>query len=284
MQNLDELSSEILSAVEAADTTDALEAVRIDALGKQGRISLMMRELGGMDPEERKAAGQTLNKVKDGIAAAIETRQAALSSALLDARQLQHLIGDGMPAELAAFGQPDQWHLVVDVDSGRARVYRALDATAKGDFVLRVASQFECGVGELLSLVVELDLMPTWNRFCASGTIFHRVSCVDLYAGGAARMPWPVPRYSLMLRARLLDLMASSLGCMLVVAHTPPGGDFLREEPPHGGRQSSESTRDERPRAAGRRNENPLRHVPQWPTAAPPAHRPCSWRLRAPPA
>ena len=43
MQNLDELSSEILSAVEAADTTDALEAVRIDALGKKGRISLMMR-------------------------------------------------------------------------------------------------------------------------------------------------------------------------------------------------------------------------------------------------
>ena len=58
MQNLDELSSEILSAVEAADTTDALEAVRIDALGKKGRISVMMRELGGMDPEERKAAGQ----------------------------------------------------------------------------------------------------------------------------------------------------------------------------------------------------------------------------------
>ena len=75
MQNLDELSSEILSAVEAADTTDALEAVRIDALGKKGRISVMMRELGGMDPEERKVAGQTLNKVKDGIAAAIETNR-----------------------------------------------------------------------------------------------------------------------------------------------------------------------------------------------------------------
>ena len=86
MQNLDELSSEILSAVEAADTTDALEAVRIDALGKKGRISLMMRALGGMDPEERKAAGQTLNAVKDSIAAAIETRQAALSRAALDAR------------------------------------------------------------------------------------------------------------------------------------------------------------------------------------------------------
>ena len=98
MQNLDELSSEILSAVEAADTTDALEAVRIDALGKKGRISLMMRELGGMDPEERKAAGQTLNKVKDGIAAAIETRQAALSRAALDARLAAEAVDVSLPS------------------------------------------------------------------------------------------------------------------------------------------------------------------------------------------
>ena len=98
MQNLDELSSEILSAVEAADTTDALEAVRIDALGKKGRISLMMRELGGMDPEERKVAGQTLNKVKDGIAAAIETRQAALSRAALDARLAAEAVDVSLPS------------------------------------------------------------------------------------------------------------------------------------------------------------------------------------------
>ena len=98
MQNLDELSSEILSAVEAADTTDALEAVRIDALGKKGRISLMMRELGGMDPEERKAAGQTLNAVKDGIEAAIETRQAALSHAALDARLAAEAVDVSLPS------------------------------------------------------------------------------------------------------------------------------------------------------------------------------------------
>ena len=98
MQNLDELSSEILSAVEAADTTDALEAVRIDALGKKGRISLMMRELGGMDPEERTVAGQMLNKVKDGIAAAIETRQAALSRDALDVRLAAEAVDVSLPS------------------------------------------------------------------------------------------------------------------------------------------------------------------------------------------
>ena len=49
MQSLDAVSSEIIDAIGTADSLDALEAIRIDALGKKGRISLMMRDLGGMD-------------------------------------------------------------------------------------------------------------------------------------------------------------------------------------------------------------------------------------------
>ena len=98
MQDLDALTSDILSAVAAADTPDALEAVRIDTLGKKGRVSLMMRELGGMDPEERKAAGQALNAVKDRIAAAIDDRQAELSRAALDARLAAEAIDVSLPS------------------------------------------------------------------------------------------------------------------------------------------------------------------------------------------
>ena len=98
MQNLDNLTSEILTGIEAATSLEALEAVRIDALGKKGRVSLMMRELGGMDPEERKAAGQTLNAVKDRIAAAIESRQEALSRAALDQRLAAEAIDVSLPA------------------------------------------------------------------------------------------------------------------------------------------------------------------------------------------
>ena len=97
MQNLDNLTSEILADIEAASSLEMLEAVRIDALGKKGRVSLMMRELGGMDPEERKAAGQTLNTVKDRVAAAIETRQSALSRAALDERLAAEAIDVSLP-------------------------------------------------------------------------------------------------------------------------------------------------------------------------------------------
>ena len=86
MQSLDAVSSEIIGAIGAAESLDALEAIRIGALGKKGCISLMMRDLGGMDAEGRKQAGQALNKVKDEIASAIDAKQTMLASAALNAK------------------------------------------------------------------------------------------------------------------------------------------------------------------------------------------------------
>ena len=83
MESLDAVSSEIIVAIAAADSLDELEAIRIGELGKKGRISLMMRDLGGMDADARKVAGQTLNKAKDDISAAIDApiRPATISPA-----------------------------------------------------------------------------------------------------------------------------------------------------------------------------------------------------------
>ena len=83
MQNLESLSSEILDAIESAETLEALETVRVETLGKKGRVSLMMRDLGGMEPEARKQAGQDLNVLKGTIAQAIDARQTILADVAL---------------------------------------------------------------------------------------------------------------------------------------------------------------------------------------------------------
>ena len=97
MQDLDRLKSELVASIAAADTLEALEALRVSVLGKKGRVSLMMRELGGMAPDERKTAGQALNLVKDAVAAAIDARNTALSSAALDARLAAEAIDVSLP-------------------------------------------------------------------------------------------------------------------------------------------------------------------------------------------
>ncbi len=83
---MDDLRQSYLSAIAAAADEPALEEVRLAALGKKGEISLKMRELGTMSPEERQVAGPALNALKDEIGAAIAAKKAALADAALDER------------------------------------------------------------------------------------------------------------------------------------------------------------------------------------------------------
>ena len=74
--------------VEQANDEASLEALRVEALGKQGSISALMRNLGQMSPDERKTFGAALNVLKDRVTEAIVTKKATLAEAALD-RQLQ---------------------------------------------------------------------------------------------------------------------------------------------------------------------------------------------------
>ena len=97
-QSLKSVSDEIVQAVDAAENLDELEAVRVNAIGKKGRISLLMRALGGMDADARKAAGQALNIVKDQVAAALESKQSVLAQAALNEKLATEAIDVSLPS------------------------------------------------------------------------------------------------------------------------------------------------------------------------------------------
>ncbi|MGE3477618.1 MAG: phenylalanine--tRNA ligase subunit alpha [Rhodospirillaceae bacterium] len=93
---IEKLRTELLTAVGDAAELTTLEDVRVAALGKKGRITGMMKELGAMAPEERKAAGQRLNVLKDEVAAALDAKKVTFESAALNAR----LAGESMDVSL----------------------------------------------------------------------------------------------------------------------------------------------------------------------------------------
>ncbi len=97
-QSLESLSDEILQFVDAAITLDDLEVVRVNALGKKGQISLLMRKLGGMDGDTRKFAGQALNTVKDRVVLALETKQSALAQVALNEKLATESIDVTLPS------------------------------------------------------------------------------------------------------------------------------------------------------------------------------------------
>jgi phenylalanyl-tRNA synthetase alpha chain len=86
MQGLEELRGRILGQIADAADEGALENLRVATLGKKGEVSLKMRELGRMSPEERQQAGPALNALKDELNSALAARKASLGDAALEER------------------------------------------------------------------------------------------------------------------------------------------------------------------------------------------------------
>ncbi|MEL6218571.1 MAG: phenylalanine--tRNA ligase subunit alpha, partial [Pseudomonadota bacterium] len=104
MQDLDPIRAKYLAQVADAGDETAIETVRVTALGKKGEISLMMRELGRMTPEERKTAGPALNALKDEIMSAVSARRATLADAALEARLATEWLDVTLPPRPVAQG------------------------------------------------------------------------------------------------------------------------------------------------------------------------------------
>lgn len=86
MSDIETIETEALAAIESAADLAALDAVRVAELGKKGRVSGLMKTLGGMDAEQRKDMGPKLNALKTRVADAVAARKTVLEDAELEAR------------------------------------------------------------------------------------------------------------------------------------------------------------------------------------------------------
>ena len=86
MSDIDSLKSSILAEVAAAADEAAIEAVRVNALGKKGSISELLKTLGTMSPEERQTRGAAINALKNDVTDAITSAKTVLKDLAINAR------------------------------------------------------------------------------------------------------------------------------------------------------------------------------------------------------
>jgi len=103
--DLEGLRRELLAGVSAASDLAGLEQVRVDVLGRKGRITDLMKGLGALAPEARREQGQALNRLKDEVAGAIEGRKAELGRAELDRRLASERIDVTLPVRTETEGR-----------------------------------------------------------------------------------------------------------------------------------------------------------------------------------
>lgn len=86
MSTIDQLTAKALQQIADAGDLDALDALRVALLGKSGEITLQLKQLGTLAPEERKLAGEAINRAKEAVADAIAARKLMLEQVALDRR------------------------------------------------------------------------------------------------------------------------------------------------------------------------------------------------------
>ena len=84
--DLDALRTETADALAASPDLRAWDAVRVAILGKQGRLTALLKELGKVPHNVRRDRGARLNVLKDELTTLIESRRTGLEAAALDAR------------------------------------------------------------------------------------------------------------------------------------------------------------------------------------------------------
>ena len=84
--DLDQLRTDLLGSIDAAAGLDALESLRVHALGKSGAITALLKSLGAMSPEERQVTGPRIHGLREAVTEALASRKAGLERLVLDAR------------------------------------------------------------------------------------------------------------------------------------------------------------------------------------------------------
>ncbi|HEX7851603.1 MAG TPA: phenylalanine--tRNA ligase subunit alpha [Sphingomonas sp.] len=103
MSDLDQLKSDLLAAIGSADLA-GLEDIRVSALGKSGSVTVLLKTLGGMSPEERQTTGPRIHALREAVSEALTGRKAGLERAALDARLAGETLDMTLPADVPAAG------------------------------------------------------------------------------------------------------------------------------------------------------------------------------------
>jgi len=104
MQALDDLKNEATVAIASAVDAAALEKLRVELLGKKGRVTDLLKSLGQLDAAERPKAGAEINAVKQLLNNEISDRKQVLQSAAIREELERERVDVTLPGRVELMG------------------------------------------------------------------------------------------------------------------------------------------------------------------------------------
>ncbi len=111
---LENIRIEAGKALEAAADTAAVEQLRVLYLGKKGKLTAILKQMGSLSPEERPVVGQLANEARAKIESLIADRKEALGKAALAGRLAAETLDVTMPGRKAPTGNRHPLNIVLE--------------------------------------------------------------------------------------------------------------------------------------------------------------------------
>ena len=103
-EQLEELKSQTLAKIDAADELSAVETIRVETLGKKGPITEVLRGMRELSAEERPKVGAFANEIRDLLTQAVEERKAALTELALEKQLAAETLDVTLPGKQVTQG------------------------------------------------------------------------------------------------------------------------------------------------------------------------------------
>ena len=105
MQDYDKLKNEVLIKIKEANSLDELENLRVQVLGKKGSITTLMKQLGSLEPDRRREAGQILNSLQKNIIESIDNKKSSLEETFLNEKLKNETLDITLPTRPENIGR-----------------------------------------------------------------------------------------------------------------------------------------------------------------------------------
>ncbi|MCI8539181.1 MAG: phenylalanine--tRNA ligase subunit alpha [Oscillospiraceae bacterium] len=113
-QQLETIRQSALAAIERTAQLKELDDLRVRYLGKKGELTALLKQMGGLSPEERPVIGQLANEVREALANAIAVQSKRLEEAALNARLASETLDVTIPGKKPQLGHKHPMSIVLD--------------------------------------------------------------------------------------------------------------------------------------------------------------------------
>ena len=110
---LKQIEQNAIAALTEAQTPAALEELRVRLLGKKGELTAVLKQMGGLSPEERPIMGQLANTVRANIEQVLESRKAEINAAVLEQKLKSEAIDVTIPGKEISLGHQHPMNMVL---------------------------------------------------------------------------------------------------------------------------------------------------------------------------